>query len=168
MLYDFTAQSYNVRSVCQNFAKIFSKLQNFDITMTFHRKPAQMYKQMLLYRMSSQSQWIKLFLPPFFFLFIHFHHECSDVTEELSVCPPAGGLGAVWWQLQSVVPPSLRRRYGRDGRERGLRLCWVFADGRTYEQMKEVGFPVSSVCLSEPPPLWMHHWSCSPLHPALL
>lgn len=29
--------------------------------------------------------------------------------------PAAGGLGPVRRQLQPVVPPSLRRRHGRDG-----------------------------------------------------
>lgn len=43
---------------------------------------------------------------------------------------PTGGLGAVRRRLRRVVPPGVRGRVVRDGRERGLHLRGLLAQGR--------------------------------------
>lgn len=161
MSYVFTAQSYNIRSLWQIFTKICDvKITEFwhhtDTTLAFAMSTflCTIWNiwEIIFYLHMSQK---------FFFFFErttfpngHFagkQHRCPNKccwTEcfhrgnhvfsdwmlngtTLSVRLPAGGLGPVWRQLQSVVSPSLRWRHGRDGWERGLRLCRVFADGWT-------------------------------------
>lgn len=47
-----------------------------------------------------------------------------------------GGLGAVWWRLRRVVPPGVRGRVVWNGRERGLHLHGLFAEGRRSERRR--------------------------------
>lgn len=51
------------------------------------------------------------------------------LTQHLSPCVSPGGLGAVRRRLRRVVPPSVRGCVVRDGRERGLHLHGLLAQG---------------------------------------
>ena len=63
--------------------------------------------------------------------------SCTAIVKKPCVCFWAGGLGPVWRQLQPVVPPSVRGRYGGDGREGGLHLRQVYAERWTLGEVKQ-------------------------------